>query len=472
MGQSLSHLRPVAKQLTTWLGSFVAVALITLASLGLVLSLWPTDSATVAGVPLEVGARLDITTISGPAYLVSHGETRPIRAVLSHGPLRPLIITTATTDELITAAQMPNSSRQASQDLMSAYQQWLIKRSILILLVAGLLLACLIAFVDRWVPWRWRIRLALALALAIPVIWGGSVTAAAQNIQYLQHLDSLSDLFDYQKLRTAPAPTGEKRTGYDVVVLGDSRVSLLGGAPLAPATPDDQLCNRSRDSLAAQLTSLEQHRNLRTLNLACAGATVETGLMGPQTIGDRQVPPQIGLLKQVEKPKAIVIAIGPNDVSWGDFLAACYATDCNVTGLEPTLNTNLVRFQRGFLDVLDELSQLPGNPQVIVVGSYELFSRTQACPDTAVSPGQSINVEEIEFLRASSARFNRILEAGAATRHFSYIEPRLTPLCQTDLTGLGPDILGLDSPYRFHPTPLGQLKLAAQVAAELSIEQP
>jgi lysophospholipase L1-like esterase len=467
------HFRQIARRLTSWVGSLTVVTAISFASMGLVLGLWPTDQAKVGGVPMGMGAQLELGhPLGGPAALVSHGETRSLRAVQGWGPLRPLLVTTATPDELISATEQPNPASQIRQDLSGAYQRWVLSRSLAILLVAGLLLACVTALLAPWVSWHRRIRLGVILLVALPLLWSGALLGAYQGLSRLQQLTSVTDLFDYQKLRAAPPPIGEKRHGYDVVVIGDSRVTRLGGPVLNAPSPDDQACSRSRDSLAAQLATLDPKRNLHTLNLACSGASVAAGLMGEQAVGGRTLPPQLGLLKQIVQPKVVVLAIGPNDVYWSQFLTACYATACNVTGLEPSINSSLNVFEQGYQDVLEELSQLPGHPQVIILGAYPLFSADQTCADTQYSPGRSVDTAEVNFLNMNTQRLNRLLAAGARRHNFTYTEPRLRPLCSPDSTGLGPDIEGLASPHRFHPTALGELKLASQVAAQLTVEQP
>ncbi len=87
-------------------------------------------------------------------------------------------------------------------------------------------------------------------------------------------------------------------------------------------TPDDVACERSTDSLAAEIGHLLP---ARVLNLACPSATVTSGLRGPQDarrpLGARR---RSALLKQVQDLRFVVVAIGPNDVGWTDFLRYCY----------------------------------------------------------------------------------------------------------------------------------------------------
>ena len=98
-------------------------------------------------------------------------------------------------------------------------------------------------------------------------------------------------------------------TGYDGAVIGDSRAVRVGGPPLPDGTPDDVSCERSTDSLAAEVGHLLP---ARVLNLACPSATVTSGLRGPQDRAGRLLPAQVGLLKQVQDLRFVVVASDPN----------------------------------------------------------------------------------------------------------------------------------------------------------------
>jgi len=80
-------------------------------------------------------------------------------------------------------------------------------------------------------------------------------------------------------------------------VIGDSRAARVGG-PVADGAPEDGPCQRSSDSLAAEVG---EQLPARVLNLACSGASVANGLRGPLLRGGAELPPQVGRLKQVER---------------------------------------------------------------------------------------------------------------------------------------------------------------------------
>jgi len=249
-------------------------------------------------------------------------------------------------------------------------------------------------------------------------------------------------------------------------VIGDSRVARLGGPPVAAtgpgSRPDDAACGRSTDSLAAELGGLLP---TRVLNLACPDATVNNGLRGPQQVGSTAVPPQVGVLQQVQGLKFVVVAIGPNDVGWTDFLRYCYgAPDCNdqLTGGEFTYR--IAAFDRAYGDLLADLAGLPGRPQVIVMTSYGAFAPDADCPDTHAAGFPGLDQTKISLLTGRNDQLNAVLEAGAQKYGYALARPALSLLCDREPDGLGPDIQGMADRYPFHPTGLGSLRMAFAVA--------
>src|SRR6185436_14525536 len=154
----------------------------------------------------------------------------------------------------------------------------------------------------------------------------------------------------------------------------------------------------------------------RVLNLACPDATVTAGLRGPQDIGGQQVPAQVGVLRQVQGLRFVVVEIGPNDVGWTDFLRYCYGVpDCADTLTQNEFDYRLAAFDRAYGDLLVDLNDLPGRPQVIVVTSYGAFAQDADCSGTKA--------------------------AGYP----------------------GLDIQGMADPFPFHPTGVGSLRTASSV---------
>jgi hypothetical protein len=148
-------------------------------------------------------------------------------------------------------------------------------------------------------------------------------------------------------------------------VVGDSRVSRLGGPLVGKPTPADTACLHGTDSLAEELGG---QLGQSVLNLSCPGATIEAGLRGPQAQGGQTLPAQIGLLKQVKGLKWVVVSVGPNDLSWTDILRYCYAvSNCQDNLTQGEFDYRLAAFDRDYGALLRDLNDLPDSPQVVIL---------------------------------------------------------------------------------------------------------
>ena len=228
------------------------------------------------------------------------------------------------------------------------------------------------------------------------------------------------------------------------------------------------------------------------MNLACPSATTAAGLLGPQERGGLLLPPQVGVLKQVQGLRFVAVAIGPNDLGWSDLVTYCYAVEnCADNLSQGEFDYRLAAFDRDYGTLLAELAALPGQPQVIVVASYDVLPATAdpACADMRGPAGAAgLSTAEIELLDARNDQLNTILAAGAEKYDFDVARPHLAPLCLSDsggtgtggsgtggatsapesaapaATSAGRDLQGLADPFPFHPTGTGSLRTAAAVA--------
>jgi GDSL-like Lipase/Acylhydrolase family len=94
------------------------------------------------------------------------------------------------------------------------------------------------------------------------------------------------------------------------------------GTRAAPdRSPQDTACRRSIDAYAVDLANAN---NWQVTNLACSGATIQAGLLGPQQTCSQTLPPQLAS-PAVAKATTLVVSIGANDVTWSSLLRACAA---------------------------------------------------------------------------------------------------------------------------------------------------
>lgn len=459
-----------------------------LVGIPLAILLTPGQQLTVAGQHVAVGARPPSVSVSGPAQLVQLGNTRlDISRLRVYGPLRPQLTLGPVQREAAAAIVLDPQRRQrvagdAVQSIVGGFVRWYAWATLALLAftlaataVTGWarVLVTLrrrsrdqhrqVSVADIWHSSAGQLRGMTVVALAVTLLaWAGAgALAYVGAVHGLRNVRSLSDLVGAYYV--SPSPVGPQLSGYAGAVIGDSRASRVGGPRLAQPTPDDTACVRSADSLAQEVASMVGEQ---VLNLACPGASISAGLRGAQEQGGRVLPAQVGRLKQAQGLAFVVVMIGPNDLYWGDFLAYCYAVqDCRDRLTQGEFDYRLAAFDREYADLLQDLNDLPGSPQVIVVTSYEVFRPDADCADTRAPGGSGgLNQASIELLMERNAQLNELLTGGAEKYGFDVVAPNLTPLCEQAHDQLGPDLQGLSDPHPFHPSAVGMIRLASAVA--------
>ncbi|WP_239028235.1 GDSL-type esterase/lipase family protein [Pseudonocardia acidicola] len=481
------RLRDLLGELRSW-PTLLLIATCLLAGIPATIALTPNQELVTLGQHISVGARTPDLSLSGPAQLVQIGNTElDIPRLQVYGPLRPqLTLGPVQRNEAAAEVLHPGTTRQARADavttLGNGFLRWyawgaagLIVLTLAFCAVAGCarILVLLrrqsraghehVTVAEVFPRCVGTIGRMTVLAVTASVLaWGAAgalvYTGAARG---LQNVRSLSELVGAYHL--SPSPVGPRVFGYSGAVIGDSRLARVGGPAPAGATADDQACERSTDSMAGELGRLLP---AQVLNLACSGATIAQGLRAPQQRGATSVPAQIGLLKQVEGLRFVVVGIGPNDLGWGDFLTYCYgAADCADNLTQGEFDYRLAAFDREYGNLLQDLAELPGHPQVVIMTSYDVFAPGADCPDSRGPAGAAgLNPAKIRLLADRNAQLNAILAGGAEKYGFAVARPALATLCSAGHDGLGPDLQGLADPHPFHPTGIGSIRMAAAVA--------
>lgn len=473
--------------------TLLVLALCLFAGIPLVVALTPDQQLQVLGQSVAVGAQDPQLSLSGPAQLVQTGNTAlDLRELQVYGPLRPRL-SLGPVQRNQEAARMldPDTSRAAQSDaahtLIDGFARWYAWGAVGIVafaLAASAVVGCLwMLLILRRESRAGREHVTVAeighrcsgaiVRMTVIAVCGSVLAwAAAGQLAYagttrgLAQVKSLSGLVG--DAQVTPSPVGPAVYGYGGAVIGDSRAARVGGPPLPHGTRDDAACERSADSLAAELTSMLP---TRVLNLACTGASVAKGLRGPQQRGDLQVAPQVGRLKRVQGLDFVVVVIGPNDVNWSDFLRYCYgAASCDDKLVDGEFRYRMAAFDQDYAALLKDLNDLPDHPRVIIMTSYDAFARgaTASCPDVRGPRGVAgLDQKKLDLLRDRNTQLNVVLRAGAEKYGFTVARPDLTLLCGVDSDGLGPDLQGLADSHPFHPTGIGSLRLAAGVARVL-----
>jgi lysophospholipase L1-like esterase len=374
-----------------------------------------------------------------------------------YGPLRVHLSVDAPfqgSDLLNKAAVDHRLPPEVGDDFTRAFTAWL-WRFVAVTLGAGVVIGGAIAFVILMIDNRRRpavmllVRFAAVSALNVGLVSALFVAGSST----IANATSLDGLVGHSTLHLSPKPEGPKVTGYDAVSIGDSRAATQGGKEIKDATKEDKDCQRSSDSLAAQIGHL---KGWRVLNLACSSATINEGLMGQQSRGGRLLSPQISRVKQMTNLRAVFVTIGPNDLWWSRAIGLCYLSEvCNDNLTTPQYEALLEKFKWNYHDLLVELQGLRNGPdgsrpQIVINGSYDVVENGDTC--AAI---KGLAQEKIAMLNARNGDLNQALQTGAGLFGFVYVRPELKTLC-ADLSDVpGPEIRSPDEHDAFHPTALG-----------------
>jgi hypothetical protein len=453
-------------------------------------ALTPAQDLVVFGQHVSVGARPPDLSVAGPARLVQVGNTAldvdqlhiygPLRPELTMGPVQRNAAAAAVFDPV----EGPQAQDAALKAVTGGFLTWYVLGGLGLLAftlaaaggAAGIRTLVVLRRQSRahgehaplHESFTYCVRAArrmtvIALVTSVLAWLGSGALAVSGTLQGLRGVTSLAQLVGAYHL--TPDAVGPEITGYDGAVIGDSRAARLGGPPVPDGTPDDVACQRSTDSLAAEIGHLLP---ARVLNLACPSATITSGLRGPQDAGGRSVPAQVGVLKQVQDLRFVVVAIGPNDVGWIDFLQYCYGVpDCSDRLTQGEFDYRLAAFDRVYGDLLIDLNELPGRPQVIIMTSYGAFPPGADCADTRAEGYPGLDPVKIGLLNDRNQQLNDVLAAGAQKYGFAVADPRLAMLCEKGTDGLGPDLQGMADPFPFHPTGIGSLRMASAAVRQI-----
>jgi len=425
----------------------------------------PTQSVDTLGQHFTIRAASPSMSWSGHGEITvntGHPQTFYLLPTEYYGPLRVHLSVDAPfqgSDLLNKAAIDHKLPPEVANDFEHGFKSWLFSFA-MVMLGTGLALGACAAFVILLVTNRKRqavmlwVRSAITSLLTLALVAGLFIAGSAS----IAEANSLDSLVGHAALHLSPMPEGPKLTGYDAVSIGDSRAATQGGKTIANATKEDKDCQRSSDSLGAQIGRLQ---GWRVLNLACSAATINEGLMGEQSRGGRMLAPQISRVKQMTNLRVVYVTIGPNDLWWSRAIGLCYlAPVCDDNLTTPDYQALLEKFKWDYHDLLVELQDLTNgpdgaHPQVVINGSYTLVNNGESC---AATTGLSAN--KIAMLNARNTDLNQALQTGAGLFGFVYVQPKLLTLCDKLDTAPGPDIRGPKDHDAFHPTSQGVAHMA------------
>jgi len=443
------------------LWNVLLVVVVAAASITIGLVVTPMQTVPAAGQTVQVGAAAPSFSLSGPGELDLFGQRLPTTMTFV-GPVRPRVrLTRVTLNRQLTNFAATVSGRSAARSLQTALVSGWRRYFVWELVIVG---GCAVILLGAISGWRRRGRrhtvafIVAGLVVTEAVNLGAIMVTAYTAPAKLSHVHSLQELVGAARppdLPGRPAPHADT----SVVVLGDSTAAGIGNRPLPHPTPDARACRRSRDTYAVDLA----HANgWRVTNLACSGATIAKGLLGPQKLDSLLLPPQVQD-PTVARASTVIVIVGANDVSWAGLLAACaISSHCDNKVEEAYFQQRLAGFSADYLRLLSDLQALPSHPRVLINLYYDPFSGEAGCLyPMGMTPSKQKSMEKL--LDA----LNEVLREGATTAGFTAVQP--------DFTGHGvcssqPYVQGLQYPAPFHPTAAGELAIA--LADEHALSTP
>ncbi len=431
-------------------GTLLAVSA---ASIAIALLLTPDQSVSALGQTVDVGAAPPSLSVSGPGQVVLFGQ--PVATGIDFmGPVRPrLVLTDISINEQVGQLLRTGAGAGTADALGNALASGWKRYFVWELVVAGLAALVLFGAIAGWRRHGWRKTLVTVLGglLFVEVVNLSAIMVTAFTAPgILRGVRTLSEVVGRtQQQPLAPAP-GPSLGRFQAVVIGDSTAAGLGGPPLTDGTASDVACRRSSSAFAEVLARVN---DWNVQNLACSGATIAHGILGPQTEGGQTLPAQLAVAKRANGARSIVVSVGANDMQWNAMIRLCVGSDaCDNRAFTAYFQRSLNRFTQDYYDLLRQLAELPGSPRVLINQYYVPFDPTQDCLDSV-----GLTTDKIGVLLDRLGALNLVLANGAQTFGYQTVQPDFSghELCTAQ-----PYVQGLDEPAPLHPNARGQLVIA------------
>jgi hypothetical protein len=213
----------------------------------------------------------------------------------------------------------------------------------------------------------------------------------------------------------------------------------------------------------AYANDLQTANHWEVTNLACSGATIARGLLGPQTVGGRTMPAQIDQ-PALRRASTIIVSVGANDVEWSSLLRVCAVSDsCDNNAVQAYFQQHLAAFSSTYLQLLNVLQILPDHPRILINLYYDPFTSSDACLSAL-----GITAAKQHAMLSSLGALNSILSQGAHAASFASIQPDFSG---HGLCSAAPWVQGVSANAPFHPTAPGELAIALADEHALNIAQ-
>ena len=446
-----------------WLAGLLLLVVVACGAIAAALQVTPLQTVTVAGQVIRVGATGPHLSWSGPGEVDLFGQSLPTN-IQFNGPVRPRLQLSQISINSQLTTFVEGNHRAGAQRILGArladgwkrYFAWETA-------IAGAVALILVGALAGWrrLGRRTTIKLlAAGLLIAEALNVGAIMTTTYSAPAKLRQVHSLNELVGSQTRPPRIDPAGRPLRRVQAVVIGDSTAAGAGLPPAPGLSRYARDCGRSADSYAADLSDVN---GWRVLNLACNGATISHGLLGPQDHNGARLPPQLAEAERASQASVIIVSVGADDLNWAAEVRYCSVTpNCNDRATAAYFQQQLASFSKDYLDLLSRLAALPSHPQVIINRYYNPFGALPGCLGK-----EGLTTANLQTLTSRLDTLNQVLAKGAAQFRFAAPQPDFAghELCTTQ-----PYVQGLSSPAPFHPTAAGQLAIA--LADQAALAQP
>jgi lysophospholipase L1-like esterase len=451
-------MKSLTRRVHTKLAWTAGAVLVAALAITVALLVTPMQQVALAGQTVRVGAAAPTLSFSGPGELDLFGQRLPTTLQFA-GPVRPrLALTQITLGSQLATAFAPDQStpERAIGDALAGGWTHYFGWEIAITAGCALVLSGALAGWFRLSARRTIVLLASCLLLAEAVNLGGIMATAYTAPARLRQVNSIAGLAGRSPLPAVPRAPGRPEPQVQVVVMGDSTAAGIGNPRPAHPSKLDLTCGRSAASYAVDLGQIN---NWRVLNLACSGATIPVGILGPQGMPDATAPAQFAEAKKATHASYVIVSIGADDLGWSALLQLCAVTTCNDKASTAYFQQQLSDFTVGYYQLLRRLTALPSHPVVLVNLYYNPFDTGAHCLDgVGLTPAKETSLVHL------LAALNNVLANGAKATGLIAVRPDFTghALCDPQ-----PYVQGLHGRAPFHPTVAGQLAIALADAQAL-----
>lgn len=446
-----------------WLAELLGLIMVAGGAITVALWLTPMQTVTVAGQVIKVGATAPGLSLSGPGEMDLFGQRLPTDQRFA-GPVRPRVQLAQITinSELTTfveGARPSGAQRRLGGLLASGWKRYFTWETA----ITGTGALIMMGAVAGWrrMPRGATIKLLTAgLVTAEAINLGAIVIAAYSAPSALRQVRSLNELAGSTARLPRSTPEGRPLPAVHVIVIGDSTAAGAGLPAAAGAAATARACGRSADAYPADLAAAN---GWNVLNLACNGATIRQGLLGPQDHRGQRLPPQLDVAQQARRAAAVIVSVGADDLNWAAMLHYCAAAPrCDDRATAAYFQQQLASFSKDYLELLTRLAALPAHPRVIINQYYDPFGPQPGC-----LRGDGLTDAKLATLTSRLDTLNTVLANGAAQFGFSSPQPQFTghQLCTPQ-----PYVQGPGSAAPFHPTGMGQLAIALADEAALQTQ--